>query len=636
MAIKETVQIDVESNATDQTNELVGAINDLKDAIKEMSSGLEKGLGDVNKELGDTKKSVESVEKAAENSSKGVGKLSKAFGNIGKASGIIFLVEKAMEILYDLFNNNQRVVDIFNTAFNFLQIAFSDFVKFIEANIGGITGFFKGIFEDPKAAMISFKDAFVANIVERFESFLDTLGFLASAVKKVFSGDFSGALDDVKNAGTEMVDVFTGVDGTVGKVVEGTKKVASAVADYTKKTYESASAMTELNKQAELADVINQGLIEKYDLQAEQQRQIRDDERNTIEERIAANQRLGEILDEQEKAMMDQANIRLKQAQMNADLDKNNVEFQKELIDAKNEVAAVEAQIAGFRSEQLSNEEALERELLEIARGKKEAEIEANEISKQAAIDAEENTLRRLELEKELAEETKNARVSIIEDELALTKEGTARYQELLDEKLLLETEYAAESKRIDKETEDEKRANREETLAIGYELTKQGLEAVSALTEAFAGESEEQQRRAFQVQKALSAANTVMSTIEAAQNAFKTAAGSPVTAVFPAYPYVQAGLATAFGIAKLKQIQSQQFQPGSTPTPPSTGGGGGGAPAAPSAGRSPQFNVVGTSGINQIAESLSQDRPVKAYVVGGEVTSQQQLDRKRVKTASI
>lgn len=636
MAIKETVQIDVESNATDQTNELVGAINDLKDAIKEMSSGLEKGLGDVNKELGDTKKSVEAVETAAENSSKGVGKLSKAFGNIGKASGIIFLVEKAMEILYDLFNNNQRVVDVFNTAFNFLQIAFSDFVKFIEANIGGITGFFKGIFEDPKAAMISFKDAFVANIVERFESFLDTLGFLASAVKKVFSGDFSGALDDVKNAGTEMVDVFTGVDGTVGKVVEGTKKVASAVADYTKKTYESASAMTELNKQAELADVINQGLIEKYDLQAEQQRQIRDDERNTIEERIAANQRLGEILDEQEKAMMDQANIRLKQAQVNANLDKNNVEFQKELIDAKNEVAAVEAQIAGFRSEQLSNEEALERELLEIARGKKEAEIEANEISKQAAIDAEENTLRRLELEKELAEETKNARVSIIEDELALTKEGTARYQELLDEKLLLETEYAAESKRIDQETEDEKRANREETLAIGYELTKQGLEAVSALTEAFAGESEEQQRRAFQVQKALSAANTVMSTIEAAQNAFKTAAGSPVTAVFPAYPYVQAGLATAFGIAKLKQIQSQQFQPGSTPTPPSTGGGGGGAPAAPSAGRSPQFNVVGTSGINQIAESLSQDRPVKAYVVGGEVTSQQQLDRKRVKTASI
>lgn len=628
MAIKETVQIDVESNATDQTNELVGAINELKDAIKEMSSGLEKGLGDVDKGLKDTKDSVEAVGETAGKSEKGVSKLSKAFGNIGKASGIIFLVEKAMEILYDLFNNNQRVVDAFNTAFNFLQIAFSDFVKFIEANIGGITGFFKGIFEDPQAAMISFKDAFVANIVERFESFLDTLGFLASAVKKVFSGDFTGALDDVKNAGTEMVDVFTGVDGTVGKVVEGTKKVAGAVADYTKKTYEAATAMTDLNKQAELADVINQGLIEKYDLQAEQQRQIRDDERNTIEERIAANNRLGEILDEQEAAMRANAQIRLAQAEQNANLDKNNIEFQKELIDARNEVAAVDAQIAGFRSEQLSNQEALERELLEIARGKKEAEIEANEITKQAAIDAEENTLKRLELEKELAKATKESRVSIIEDELALTKEGTARYQELLDEKLLLETEYAAESKRIDRETELTKREEREQTIEMGYDLTKQGLEAAMALSEAFAGDSEKAQKRAFQVQKALSSASTVISTIEAAQNAFKTAAASPITIANPAYPYIQAGLATAFGVAKLASIQSQQFNTSSVPSTTS-------APAAATS-RTPRFNIVGTSGINQIAQSLNQDRPVKAYVVGSDVSTQQQLDRNRVKTASL
>ena len=629
MAIKETVQIDVESNATDQTNELVGAINELKDAIKEMSTGLEKGLGDVNKELGDTKKSVEAVESAAESSSKGVGKLSKAFGNIGKASGIIFLVEKAMEILYDLFNNNQRVVDIFNTAFNFLQIAFSDFVKFIENNIGGITGFFKDVFENPGENIRALGEAIKNNIIERFQSMLDVLGFVGKAMKKFFTGDFKGALDEVKNAGTEMVDVFTGVDNSAQKIAEGTKKVAGAVANYTKKTYEAAGAMTELNKQAELADVINQGLIEKYDLQAEQQRQLRDDERNTIEERIAANDRLGEILDEQEAAMRANANIRLKQAEMNAALDKNNVEFQRELIDAKNEVAAVDAQIAGFRSEQLSNQEALERELLEIARGKKEAEIDANEIAKQSAIDAEENVLKRLELEKELAEETKNARVSIIEDELALTKEGTARYQELLDEKLLLEAEYASESKRIDKETEDEKRANREETMAAGYELTKQGLEAVSALTEAFAGQSEEQQRRAFNVQKALSAASTVISTIEGAQAAYTTAQKSPITAAFPAYPAIQAGLATAFGIAKLKQIQNQQFRGASvgTSSAPTSAG------PRPS---TPQFNVVGTSGINQLAQTIGQERPVRAYVVGSDVSTQQQLDRKRVKTASI
>ena len=633
MAIKETVTIDVESNAEKTTNDLVDAINELKDAIQDMSKGLDKGLGDVNKRMDETKDSVESIEDAASDSAKGVGKLSKAFGNIGKASGIIFLVEKAMEILYDLFNNNQRVVDLFNTAFNFLQIAFSDFVKFIEGNIGNITGFFTDIFENPKESLISFANAIKDNLIERFNSMLDTLGFIASAVKKVFSGDFAGALEDVKNAGKETLDVFTGVDGSADKIVEGTKKIAVAVGEYTKKTYESATAMTELNKQAELADVINQGLIEKYDLQAEQLRQVRDDERNSIAERIKANQDLGKVLEEQEKAMLANANIRLKQAQANAALDEKNVEFQRELIDAQNELVAVEAQIAGFKSEQLSNEEALEREILEIQRAKQEAAIEANEIEKQAAIDQEENVLKRLELEKELAEETKNARVSIIEDELALTKEGTARYQELLDERLLLEKEYASESKRIDYETEQEKRANQEQTRADAIALTKMSLDAIGALSEAFAGANEKQQKRAFQVQKALSAANTVISTIEGAQNAYTTAQKSPLTAVFPAYPAIQAGLATAFGIAKLKQIQSQQFNGGTTPSATSPGGSGG------SGGRSvtPQFNVVGTSGINQLAQSIQAERqPLRAYVVGGDVSTQQELDRKRVKTASI
>ena len=132
-------------------------------------------------------------------------------------------------------------------------------------------------------------------------------------------------------------------------------------------------------------------------------------------------------------------------------------------------------------------------------------------------------------------------------------------------------------------------------------------------------------------MQKALSAANTVISTIEGAQNAYTTAQKSPLTAILPAYPAIQAGLATAFGIAKLKQIQSQQFNGGSTPSTTSPGGSGGGRPVTP------QFNVVGTSGINQLAQSIQAERqPLRAYVVGGDVSTQQELDRKRVKTASI
>ena len=58
----------------------------------------------------------------------------------------------------------------------------------------------------------------------------------------------------------------------------------------------------------------------------------------------------------------------------------------------------------------------------------------------------------------------------------------------------------------------------------------------------------------------------------------------------------------------------------------------GGGAPSI----ASPSFNVVGNSGVNQIAQTLGAQQPVQAYVVANNVTTQQALDRNIVRNASI
>ena len=63
-----------------------------------------------------------------------------------------------------------------------------------------------------------------------------------------------------------------------------------------------------------------------------------------------------------------------------------------------------------------------------------------------------------------------------------------------------------------------------------------------------------------------------------------------------------------------------------------SVGSGGGGGAAAPA----PQFNVVGNSGINQVAATLGQQQPVQAFVVANQVTTQQSLDRNIINNASI
>ena len=114
-----------------------------------------------------------------------------------------------------------------------------------------------------------FANAFKRNIQERFESYLDTLGFIASAVKKVFSGDFKGALEDVKSAGKESIDVLTGVNNSFDKGTEAVKKVVKGTSDYVKETTKAAAANVELGKQAEIAAVKQQGIIESFDLQAD-------------------------------------------------------------------------------------------------------------------------------------------------------------------------------------------------------------------------------------------------------------------------------------------------------------------------------------------------------------------------------
>lgn len=63
-----------------------------------------------------------------------------------------------------------------------------------------------------------------------------------------------------------------------------------------------------------------------------------------------------------------------------------------------------------------------------------------------------------------------------------------------------------------------------------------------------------------------------------------------------------------------------------------SVGGDSGGGTPAPA----PSFNVVGNSGVNQIAQTLGNQQPMQAYVVANNVTTQQSLDRNIVSNASL
>lgn len=594
-------------------------LDELIDALKASQTQADKTAESIN-DIADTTKDIG---KSAEDSQKGIKGLGTGFKGLGvaiKAAGIGILLQ-AMSILKELFDNNQKTVDFFNTTFNTLQVAFSDFAKFISANIGGIADFFTQIFENPVESIKALGEGIKNNIIERFQSMLEVLGFVGDAMAKFFTGDFKGALDSVKAAGTEMVDVLTGVDDSAKKIAEGTTKAAKAISNYVVETVKQGAAMTETNKQAEIAEVLAQGLIEKYDLQAEKLRQVRDDERFTIDERIKANNELKGVLEEQENAMLANAQRILDAKARQLSLDKDNIEFQKEYIAAQNELVGVQAQVAGFRSEQLMNEMALQRELFDLEISKAENAQEVAEIEAEAAIEAELNLQKQLTLEEELNKKLYDSRLAALELQKSQYKEGTQAYQDMVSEINILNAERTAQEG-------EEARKRRELEQGVQQarlQMTGDAIGALNDLAQAFLSGNEEQAKKAFQINKALGISQAVVNTAQAVTAAL-TAGGNPIKLATGAQ-FVEAGIAAATGAAQIATIARQQFQAsGSVDTNIQT-------PTAPST--SPQFNIVGASGQNAILESL-QRNPVKAYVVGSDVTSQQELDRNRINQVSF
>jgi hypothetical protein len=590
MAIEKTINIDVQS----------------KDALAGIKS-IDNGLS--------------GLDKSAEKGSKGVGGVSKAFKGLGtaiKAAGI-GLVIAALAKLSEIFMQNQKVADLFNTAFEAVSLAFNDFVSFVVNSTGGIIKFFDAIFKNPLESLKSFADAFKKNIQERFESYLDTLGFLASAVKKVFSGDFAGALDDVKKAGKESLDVLTGVNDSFDKGKEFIEKTTKAVKDYVTETVSAATANVQLQKQAELALVANQGLIEKYDRQAELLRQVRDDESKGIEERIQANKDLAKVLDEQEKAMKSNAAIQVAAARTELNKNKENIELQKAYQEALNEQAGIEAQITGFRSEQQTNTNSLLREQKELQNelaliGKSQRDIEREELAQE------------LELKKELI----NREVTDIIERDALLLAAQTEFNIALTD---LNNQFAEEDLAT-------KTANTEAELELDRKKTqskKQALDAIISIAGAESGVG----RALLIAKQALALKETFMDIkkitfkgTQAVANAGVDAASNVSESSKIGFPQNIITIAAAIGQG-LSIISSVKKAVGKTKAGSS---GSASVPSVSSAPAPPAFNVVGSSDSNQLADAIGgqSQQPVQAFVVANDVTTAQSLQNNIVEGATI
>ena len=581
------------------------AVNEIKE-LKKQIEVLNKEVADGNKQ---TKDGLADVEKASQKTAKGVKGIAVGLGALG-----IGLIVAAFKKLVEVFNENQVAIDLFNTAFEVVSIAFNDVVKLFSNNINLVTDFFQQLFENPLETIKNFGNALFDGVVVRIDQLLESLGFVAKGIGDLFTGNFKDAIENFKQAGKESVDAITGQDKSFEQVTETVK-------NYTTETIKNAKEIVKANKEAAKAEAINRGLIESFDIQAEKLRQTRDEERNTIADRIQANNDLKAVLEEQAETMKANAQAVVDAAQIQ--FDKNDSDANAiALQEAKNEFMAVEAQVTGFMSEQKMNDLALERERLELEQSNIDATVERQKLERDfTAEQIEDDVLRiqaqqkNLEIEKQQEEERlKNKRDSFTEGTQAFQDAENERLEFLLDvnqREIQLKKELSdAETKVEEKANADKKKLAEENAVNVTNALAQvagivganskfgKGIAVVSAIRDTYAGAN-----------KAL------------AQGGI--------------FGIIQAVAIIAAGLANVKNITATEDPP--TPSFASGGGVGGSGVSIPTP-QAPAFNIVGSDPQNQLAQTLAETtgQPVKAFVVAGDVSTAQSLDRNIIQESAL
>ena len=209
----------------------------------------------------------------------------------------------------------------------------------------------------------------------------------------------------------------------------------------------------------------------------------------------------------------------------------------------------------------------------------------------------------RLELQKQFAAEYEDAIIA------GMRKEAASRIR------------YAALENARDKSSKAGQLQREADLRQAQQQMADQSFSIIGDIITATAGQSEEAQRKAFNVAKTASIAQAIVNTYLGASAALATK-----TEVFPGQRFVQAALTIAAGLANVAKIRSTQFQ----------GGGGGGSAPAPAAGNatmtppptftSPQTTNLGTGDLS--SGQGQQNQPMRAYVVERDI--QQTTNRVR------
>lgn len=297
----------------------------------------------------------------------------------------------------------------------------------------------------------------------------------------------------------------------------------------------------------------------------------------------------------------------------------------EQIKNKQNEIAILDAKYANSSKKTIKEVKKFTTEV------KQETDNTLDEFNRKRFQDeAEEKSKLLLEIER-LENEYLNKQLSAQQQEENAVREKYFNIIELAkkhkEDVKLLEEAQGNELAAIREKYKEDEIADVEEVQNVKFDLINKNLANISNLLGLFRVENEKDAKKQFEVNKALSLAQASIQTFQAVTGAL-TAGGNPIKLATGAQ-FVEAGIAAAIGAANIAKIAKTKFKGADISA---SSGGSSITSASTQQLSSPNFNVVGATGISQTEEL----QPVKAYVVSGDVTTAQSLDRNRIQNATF
>ena len=516
------------------------------------------------------------------------GALSAVMAGLGAViNSIVKVGEKLVNVLVDAFNNPQEALASITEKVTKLKDRFVD--AFSSPG---------DMLDSLKEKVIGFADTIKSYVTDKVTALIEGFGLLGKAIGAVFSGDF-------EEAASLAADGLTKIYIEANPVVDATKAVGSAMLDTAKAVGEFAKEAFSGSAQAVALDLALQDLADRErDLavvtaqsraEVEELKRQRDDERLSIEERI----KFAEMAAEIDQRIADE-NVAIQEEK--ARLLRQEIELQGETEERLQAVADAEIAVADARGAS----SAVQTELMTNIFG----------LNQQLIDQAKEQ----LELLKETRDGLRDARAEI--EEIPQEEDAVART--LMVQQM--------QTQAVETESEKRKRLRQEEAdafrdLVLGdeemlIETTKKTLGVLADLNSAFEGDSEKEQKKAFERSKKIQAAQALISTYESAVQAYKSLSGIPI--VGPILGGLAAVAAVKAGLNNVQKIKAQTFQGsgGGEPDTPSTSLSAGAGAGVGAGTQAPQLDL------SFLGEGAGQAEPIQAFVVAQDVSNAQQANQ--------